>query len=360
MSRKKTHEEYVEELKIKNPNIEVVGTYVNAHTSILHKCKIDGYEWMAKPNNILSGKGCPKCAGNIKFTHEQYVQMVSQINPYIEVIGQYINARTKILHRCLKHNIEWYTMPENILYGYGCSECLKEKIGLKNKKSLSLYIEELKIANPNIIMIGEYINATTYTTHKCLVCGYEWKTIPARLLTGQGCPKCAGNIKRTNEEYVLQVSKINPYIEVIGQYINARTPILHKCKIDGYEWNATPYNILDGKGCPLCKETSGERMVRQWLEQFNIEYEYQKVFDDCRDKKPLPFDFYLSFYNSAIEYQGGQHYFAVDFFGGKEGFERQIKHDNIKKEYCKQNNIRLLCIGYDEDINEALTNFLFI
>lgn len=127
MSRRKTHEEYINEVKDKNPNIEVLGVYVDAKTAILHKCKIDGYEWYAKPNNILSGKGCPMCAGNIRFTHEQYVEMVSNINTYIKVLGQYINARTHILHRCAKHDIEWMAIPACILDGKGCRECMKEK-----------------------------------------------------------------------------------------------------------------------------------------------------------------------------------------------------------------------------------------
>jgi hypothetical protein len=86
--RRKTHQEYVSEVAIVNPNIEVVGQYINGHTAILHKCKLDGHEWMAMPSNILRGKGCPKCKAlklhNLKVkTHEQYVNEVYNINPNI-------------------------------------------------------------------------------------------------------------------------------------------------------------------------------------------------------------------------------------------------------------------------------------
>lgn len=298
MSRRKTHEEYINEVKDKNPNIEVLGVYVDAKTAILHKCKIDGYEWYAKPNNILSGKGCPMCAGNIKFTHEQYVEMVSNINPYIKVLGQYINAQTHILHRCTKHDIEWMAIPECILNGKGCRECMKEKIRLKNSKTHEQYVEELHSINPNII--------------------------------------------------------------VIEKYCNANTPILHQCVLCGNTWKASPANILYGTGCPKCNASKGEKFISVWLDNNNIKYIAQKSFDNCRDRRPLPFDFYLPNYNICIEYQGEQHYRPVDYFGGQEQFELQIKHDKIKVSYCKENNIELLCIKYDEDINEALTNFLFI
>ena len=38
MSKKKTHEEYVEELYNKNPTVEAVNLYVDARTPILHHC----------------------------------------------------------------------------------------------------------------------------------------------------------------------------------------------------------------------------------------------------------------------------------------------------------------------------------
>ena len=61
MSRKKTHEEYVAELAIKNPNVEVVGKYIDSNTKITHRCKTHDYYWEAFPNNVLRGYGCKKC-----------------------------------------------------------------------------------------------------------------------------------------------------------------------------------------------------------------------------------------------------------------------------------------------------------
>lgn len=60
-NKKKTQKEYVEEVKIKNPNVTVIGTYINARTKILHKCNICNYEWEIKPSHILNGTGCPNC-----------------------------------------------------------------------------------------------------------------------------------------------------------------------------------------------------------------------------------------------------------------------------------------------------------
>lgn len=287
MSKRKTHEEYVVEVAKMHPNIEVIGTYIDAKTHILHRCKIDDCEWYAKPNNILNGKGCPRCSKKERRTHERYVVEVANINPDIEVVGKYVNARTPILHRC--------------------------KID-----------------------------------------GYEWTAAPFSILQGHGCSMCTGNRKYKHEEYVERIVEIDSNIEVVGEYIDSLTPILHKCKIDGCEWMARPSAILYGCGCPKCNISKGEKIVANWLDEYNILYEYQKMFDDCKNIHSLSFDFYLPKYNICIEYNGKQHYEPVDYFGGQKTFEKQVLRDNIKREYCKNNNIGLLEIPYYKNIDEEL------
>jgi len=101
---------------------------------------------------------------------------------------------------------------------------------------------------------------------------------------------------------------------------------------------------LCGSGCPFCKESKGERFISNYLEKEKIIFEKQYKFDDCRNILPLPFDFYLPKYNTCIEFNGKQHYEPVSIFGGEEVFKNQQERDEIKKEYCKQNNIPLVII----------------
>ena len=357
---RKTHEQYVKELKEINEDIVVLEGYIDAHTPILHKCLIDEYEWKVAPANILFGRCCPKCSNSIKRTHEDYINEVLSVNQNIEVLEKYINANMPILHKCKTHNIIWNAYPGWILKGSGCIGCGYEKLRMKNTKTHEQYVEELKEVNPNIVVLENYINSWTKILHKCLIDDNEWYVNPANTLSGNGCPKCAGNIRKTHDEYVEEVFKVNPDIMVIGQYVNARTPILHKCLLDGYEWGIAPTCVLRGNGCPVCYESSGERQIRQWLEKNNIKYTYQMVFEDCRDIYPLPFDFYLPDYNSCVEYDHKQHFEPIEHFGGQEKFEIQQKHDNMKNEYCKNNGISLLRIPYFKDIEEELNNFLFI
>ena len=74
----------------------------------------------------------------------------------------------------------------------------------------------------------------------------------------------------------------------------------------------------------------------------------------------MPFDFYLPDYNTCIEYDGELHYKAVDYFGGDDALMNTKCRDEIKTQYCKENNIKLIRIPYWEfdNIEEILNREL--
>ena len=76
----------------------------------------------------------------------------------------------------------------------------------------------------------------------------------------------------------------------------------------------------------------------------------KKRFNDCKDKKPLPFDFYLPEYNICIEFDGQHHY--RDIFGISK-LENTQSHDNIKNLYCYNNDIKIIRIPFWEGSNIA-------
>lgn len=367
----KPHEDYVEELSKKNPHIEVIEQYAGVDTLILHYCKKHDIYWKATPPNVLKGCGCPECVkekirDSLVKTHEEYTKELLLKNPNVEVVDKYINANIPIKHHCLIHDVYWNITPSNALKGCGCPKCRSEKIIVQNAFTHETYVNELKLVNPNIIVIGRYINMKTPILHKCLIHNEEWTTTPGSTLQGCGCPVCRSEkisekLTKTHEEYTKELKIINPNVIAVERYVDCHTPILHKCLIDGNEWYITPSNILSGYGCPQCNQSKGEKMIRLWLDENNINYIPQYKFDDCRDIRPLPFDFYLPDYNKCVEYDGMQHFKPVDFFGGQEYFEYTVKHDNIKNKYCENNGIYLLRIPYFiKNVEEELNNFLFI
>jgi len=245
--RRKTHEEYVAEVVGKSPGVEVVGEYVNARTGILHRCRACRNEWMVRPSDVLKGKGCPRCGGTEKKTHEKYVAEVAEKNPGIGVVGEYVNDAKKSLHRCRACRNEWMVRPNHVLRGKGCPRC-----GGTEKKTHEKYVAEVAEKNPGVEVVGEYVNARTGIPHYCKGCGHEWMVVPSSILKGVGCPKCGGTEKKTHEKYVAEVAEKNPGIGVVGEYVNARTGILHRCRACGNGWMVMPSSILRGKGCPKC------------------------------------------------------------------------------------------------------------
>ena len=368
--KKKTHDEYVNELLIKNSNVEVVDKYIDANTPIYHKCIIHDTIWKMSPSNALKGQGCQLCRverikNKTRKTHDDYVVEVAIKNPDVEVLGQYVNSTTKILHKCKLCGREWLVVPYDILSGKGCRDCGIKRTSNANRKTHEQYMQDLYVINKNIVVVENYINTDTPILHRCKICGYEWSIKPNHTLSGHGCPICASkrnaDLKRkSHEEYVQELFSINPNIEPLETYISNPTAIMHRCKTCGYEWKIDPNHTLRGQGCPECNESHGEKEIAQWLQSNNILYIPQYKFNNCRNKHPLPFDFYLPQHNMCIEYDGKQHFEPIEWFGGVENFRNQQQIDEIKNDYCKNNHIDLLRITYKNNVKEELEKVLLI
>ncbi len=87
--------------------------------------------------------------------------------------------------------------------------------------------------------------------------------------------------------------------------------------------------------------SKGNVKISEILDEANIDYTIEQTFPDCKDKKELPFDFYVNS-QYLIEYDGEQHFKEDSVFD----YEYTHKHDLIKNEWCKKNNIPLIRIPY--------------
>lgn len=200
-------------------------------------------------------------------------------------------------------------------------------------------------------------NNNTYIHYKCPKHGIHTMKI-ANLLSGKGCPDCVKDKRR--EMYQLDKQIIIDRVKECGgellnpnDYINqAEKNLLFKC-INCKNTFVSSFRVYTQHGGQLCKECSnteslGEKKMRRYLEEHNLFYIQEHWFPDCRDTKPLPFDFYLPTLNLIIEFDGRQHFEDTKHF--TYSLETVIYHDKIKNDYCKSRNIHLLRISY-KDIN---------
>lgn len=362
---KKTHKQFIEELRLINPDVIILGEYVNSKTKILCQCPKDGYKWEVIPGSLLQGYGCPKCGGNKQRTHDDFIEELLIKNPNIEPMEQYNNSSAKIKFKCKIHGAVWETTPNHILNaGTGCPKCGEERRVKNRTKTHDQFAKELFLINPNIELIGKYKGNKSKIDCKCRIDGFKWSPSPSDLLNGCGCPEC-GIKKRvaaqtkTHMNFVEELNKLNPNIEVQSEYKGAREKIILRCKIDNYIWEAIPTNVLRGSACPKCNASRGEKNIGKYLKNNFIQHKTQHKFKDCKYKSKLVFDFYLPKLNIAIEYDGIQHFAPIEHFGGEDAFKQTGVRDRIKENYCKSKGIKLIRIPYTiENIEEYLEEHL--
>lgn len=131
----------------------------------------------------------------------------------------------------------------------------------------------------------------------------------------------------------------------------------------GNEHDVAAGDLKQGKvkscGCLI---SIGEEKVQQILTELGITFETQKMFDDCVNpltNRKLRFDFYLPDDNCCIEYDGIHHYQDVSIY--KDSIEEVNQRDDIKTQYCKKNNIKLIrisCFDFDEIDAQYISNLL--
>ena len=80
----------------------------------------------------------------LRKTHEQFVLEASVKNPDIEVLGQYNGSGKRVRVRCKKCGHEWSPTASNILQGFGCQKCARKKNANKLRKTRQEYVDELK------------------------------------------------------------------------------------------------------------------------------------------------------------------------------------------------------------------------
>jgi len=177
-------------------------------------------------------------------------------------------------------------------------------------------------------------------------------------LKGQGCPNCANNTLETTEDFINK-SKIlhgDKYDYSLTKYIGRRKNITIICNKHGiFEQEARVH--LMGHGCKKCKSSKLEDYLLRKLVDINELFEINKRYDSCRNKYPLPFDFYLPLRNVLVECDGIQHRESIEYFGGDERLEYQKNNDYIKTKWALDKGIKLYRLNSIDEI-EKFVNIL--
>lgn len=168
---------------------------------------------------------------------------------------EYINSREKITITCIEHG-DFLQSPAKHLIGRGCPECAKKTRADKKRLKFDDVVGRLKKIHEDrykyIYNELKYGNRTRIDII-CPVHGVFSQVLYSHI-SGCGCPKCAGNIQKTNDEFITDSIRVHGNIydyskSVYNGVFNKVTIICH----EHGEFNQTPDNHINSKqGCPFC------------------------------------------------------------------------------------------------------------
>ena len=296
-------------------------------------------------------------------THQQFVDEISVIHPNLEVLGHYVRVTEKILMRCKIHDYIFEAIPDNLLRGKGCRLCGHESAARSKRKNFGVVVDAFNEYGIKLLSTEDEIIDLTKTKlrYLCPIHG-EQTILWNNFKRGARCRSCADEANSlrmrtatweriqeyfTNSEYVL--------LSTFEEYTGAKDSCLRcLCEKHG-EFKISWNNLNKFEGCPVCNSSAGERRIFHYLYKHNINFDRVKTFDNLIGigGRKLSYDFYLPQLNVLIEHQGEQHEHPVVFnnmsdVDAEANFQKQQEHDRRKKQYAIDNDIELLEIWHYE------------
>jgi len=330
-------------LKDKNHILE--SSYKATHVKILINFNCGHESHWITPNDYKSGYGCPKCAGLCPIQAEEDFKQLLEKNGH-KLLTEYVNAQTKVKidYNCGHQSI--WLKPNGYKNGRGCPKC-SGKCPIQAKEKF-----QQMVGKAGYKLLGEYKAALTKVKLQCDK-GHVIEIQPNNFTANNArCLKCAGHCPKQFKENSLKLIKENGH-EMLSEYVNdgAKIEVNFNCGHQSH-W-LKPNSYKNGNRCPLCRESRGERVIREYLETNGIVYKSQYKFpNDNRE-----YDFYLPLENTIVEVHGQQHYEEVKFF--RLSLEEEQLNDKQKKECAESFGCKYIVVDYREGKPElAIERFI--
>ena len=307
MSNKRQTEWIIEQSKLcfDNDLDYSASVYRDAKTKIKFRCKKHDYTFEQTSNNHLNSKHpCKICLqeslrtafSDSTNTFKNKIQSIyGDLFDFENVI--YINQRTPVSLKCLKHNKVITKEPQVFLRGHGCDLCAKED----------------STANLSVRTLNEINNFVSKLNGKCL-----------------------------SKTYLNNESKLDFECNAGHKFLKS--------------WSEVKNSL---RWCPKCSPNRliGETIARLMLEhllKIKLPSLYIKQMDG------LQLDGYNEPQKIAFEYQGYQHFTDKSHFHqSNKRFEEQLKRDQYKKALCKQYGIALIEIFEFKTIRSGRIQLFF-
>lgn len=265
--RKKTKDEFTNQIKKYNENLCAVSEYMGANEKIKVKCTICGNIMIHKtPHDWFKNYKCYYCDKQpFNPNVENYSNYVIRNygKDYSFLSNEWYGAKTNHLYYCNIHNEEFWQTPDNFIPERAqcpkCAEIRKVKWVKARTKEHNQYVAELGRVSPEIEVLGKYKSNTYPIAVRCRKCLHEWAPTAGPLLYQKTkCPKCVGALM-TAKDFKKRVKANSPSLEIVGRFTRGDTLIRVRCKKCGFEWDGIKDVLIRGCGCKMCHYTGTSR-----------------------------------------------------------------------------------------------------
>lgn len=274
--------------------------------------------------------------------------------------------KTEVIHNTCGYR--YGVRPKDFIRGNRCLRCFRAN----QRRSPETYREDFDtIMGNDYVLLSEYTHSREPIKFLHVPCGRAVMRRADNLYQScMGCLYCTNKgFTKSHEEFVSQVTtRYGNIYEVLGEYVNNKTPIRIRHNVCGKVTRMAPNNLLRAKNhssCGYCSQSSGEQAVKRALESIGAEFTEQKSFSDLRSNKGYPYryDFYVAESKLIIEYHGRQRYVPIEFIGGEKTLMKRQEADRIKREYALGKGYKYLEIHYQtplEDIETIIKDKLLV
>lgn len=289
--KQKTSEKFIEDAKIVHGNKYKYDKvkYLSFGKKVVIICSKPGHgDFEQTPSAHLKEHGCPDCGGTKKKTTEGFIEDAKIVHKdkydYSKV--DYKGDNIKVIITCSKpgHG-DFEQIPSSHLQTHGCPVC-----GNSMKKTTQEFVNKAieKHGDKYNYDKVNYINCNQEVTITCNNCKNDFNQKPTYHLQRRGCYCGTSFVKKTTEKFIEEAKKVPRkdgvmYIYDKVHYINDKSKVTITCPICNKDFEQTPGNHLQGKGCKCCGRKRNNNVNKLTTEEFikkaNLKHENRYTYD---------------------------------------------------------------------------------
>lgn len=291
-----------------------------------------GHSWDAPVYSRVAGHGCRICAGQEvdpdRNLATEFPDVAAQWHHSLngELTPEQVAPHSGIPRwwECDYGHPPWKSSPHNRAAGKGCIYCAgmaatPETSFEANYPDLMKEWHPAKNSDIDPSALLPFSNKRVWW--RCEA-GHEWQAILYSRTKGNGCAQCAGlavtkeNCLAANYPALLEEWHPTRNGELTPDGITARNPknVWWQCAADQtHEWQASPYNRTNGRGCPYChipKKSKEEILLAAEL-SLHVALEDEAPLISTPGKKWRP-DIVIADKKIVIEYDGSYWHQGLD------------------------------------------------